>query len=59
MTEKQRHYIEFIQEMTGVQYHYGESVSEYIEANQDEAQRIWELECYARNCEHEDAGDRD
>ena len=58
MTEKQKHYIEFIEEMTGVQYHFGENISDYIKANQDEAHRKWELECYARNCEHEDAGDR-
>lgn len=59
MTEKQRHYICFIEEMTGVQYHEGESVSEYINANQDEAKRKWELECDLNNIEHEDAGDRD
>ena len=59
MTEKQKHYIEFIEEMTGVQYHYGESVSDYINANQEEAHRKWELECLARSAEHEDAGDRD
>ena len=59
MTEKQKHYIEFIEEMTGVQYHNGDNISDYINANADEAWRIWELECYARGVEHEDAGDRD
>jgi hypothetical protein len=59
MTEKQRQYIEFIEEMTGVQYHQGESISDYINANKDEARRNWELECYARGADLEDAGDRD
>lgn len=59
MTEKQKHFIEFIEEMTGVQYHYGDNISDYINANADEARRKWELECYARGVEHEDAGDRD
>ena len=58
MTQKQQGYISFIEEMTGVQYHKGDSISEYINANKNEAYRIWELECYAQNSEHEDAGDR-
>ena len=58
MTQKQRDYISFIEEMTGVPYHKGDSISDYINANKDEAHRKWELECCARNAEHEDAGDR-
>ena len=58
MTEKQKHYIEFIAEMTGIPFKREDKVSDYIKAHADEAHRIWELECYARNCEHEDAGDR-
>lgn len=59
MTLKQQHYIEFIEEMTGVMYHNGDNISDYINANKDEAHRQWELECLARGAEHEDAGDRD
>ena len=29
-----------------------------INANKDEAHHEWELECFARGCENEDAGDR-
>ena len=59
MTEKQRDYINFIEEMTGVQYHEGDNISDYINANKEQARYQWELECYARNCEHESAGDRE
>ena len=59
MTEKQRHYIQFIEEMTGIQFKDGDNISDYINAHKDKAHRQWELECYARNAEHEDAGDRD
>lgn len=58
MTEKQRDYISFIEEMTGIPYNKGDNISDYINVNKDEAQRVWELECLARGSEHEDAGDR-
>lgn len=59
MTQKQRDYISFIEEMTGVQFKEGDNVSDYINANADLARNKWELECYAQNCTHECAGDRD
>lgn len=58
MTQKQRDYIDFIQEWSGVPYHEGDNISDYINANKDEAHHEWELECFARGCENEDAGDR-
>ena len=39
MTDKQRDYINFIEEMTGVPYHKGDNISDYINANKDEAHR--------------------
>lgn len=59
MTPKQRDYINFIEEMTGVLFKDGDNISDYINAHKDEARRKWELECYAKYAEHEDAGDRD
>ncbi len=59
MTRKQRDYINFIEEWSGVPYKEGENISDYINKNKDKANHEWDLECFAQNCEHESFGDRD
>jgi len=61
MTPKQRDYINFIEEMTGVEFKEGENISDYIYKNREAAHRKWlqqcELDAIADG--REDAGDRD
>lgn len=59
ITPKQRDYINFIENMTGVPFHDGDNVSDYITKNKAEAHRIWQLQCDLNGFENEDAGDRD
>ena len=59
MTEKQRAYIEFIQEWSGVPFYEGDNVSKYINENKDAAYDAWNLECEIRGADNENAGDRD
>ena len=61
ITPKQRDYINFIEEMTGVQFKEGDNISDYINKNKAEAHRKWlqkcELDALADG--RENAGDRD
>ena len=61
MTPKQRDYINFIEEMTGVQFKDGDNISDYINKNKAEAHRKWlqqcELDAIADG--RENAGDRE
>ena len=59
MTPKQRSYVEFIEEWSGVPYNAGDNLSKYINENKLQAHHNWDLECEMRSLEHEDAGDRD
>jgi hypothetical protein len=61
MTPKQRDYINFIEEMTGVQFKDGDNISDYINKNKTEAHRKWLQQCEldALADGREDAGDRD
>lgn len=61
MTPKQRDYINFIEDMTGVQFKEGDNISDYINKNKAEAHRKWlqqcELDAIADG--RENAGDRE
>lgn len=61
MTPKQRDYINFIEEMTGVQFKEGDNISDYINKNKAEAHRKWLQQCEldALADGRENAGDRD
>ena len=61
ITPKQRDYINFIEEMTGVQFKEGDNISDYINKNKAEAHRKWLQQCELNTLAdgREDAGDRD
>ena len=59
MTEKQRDFINFIEDMTGIPFNKDDNISEYINNNKDKAYEKWELQCELYGYENEDAGDRD
>ena len=61
MTEKQKDYINFIEEMTGVPFKDGDNISDYINKHKAEAHRKWVEQCdlNALADGQEDAGDRD
>jgi len=60
MTPKQRGYINFIEDMTGIQFKDGDNISDYINKNKAEAHCKWlqrcELDAIADG--RENAGDR-
>ena len=60
MTPKQRAYVNFIEDMTGVEFHEGDNLDAYIKANKDKAHEKWKFECEleALHWSAEDAGDR-
>lgn len=61
MTPKQRDYINFIEDMIGVQFKDGDNISDYINKNKAEAHRKWLQQCELDTIadERENAGDRD
>ena len=60
MTPKQRDYINFIEDMTGIQFKDGDNISDYINKNKNEAHRKWLEQCELNALAdgREDAGDR-
>ena len=60
MTPKQRDYINFIEEMTGIEFKDGDNISDYINKHKAEAHRKWVEQCDLNGIAdgREDAGDR-
>lgn len=59
MTPKQRDYINFIEDMTGIEFKDGDNINDYITRNKKAAHDKWLEQCKLDAIEHEDAGDRD
>lgn len=61
MTPKQRDYINFIEDMTGIEFKDSDNISDYINKHKAEAHRKWTEQCdlNALADGREDAGDRD
>ena len=61
MTPKQRDYINFIEDMTGIEFKSGDNISDYINKHKAKAHRKWAEQCdlNALADGREDAGDRD
>lgn len=59
MTPKQRDYINFIEEMTGIEFKDGDNINDYITKNKKAAHTKWLEQCKLDAIEHECAGDRD
>lgn len=59
MTPKQRDYINFIEDMTGIEFKDGDNINDYITKNKKAAHDKWLEQCKLDAIEHECAADRD